>query len=169
MNDYEQKARELARRIVRQLESRDLPIREADEPAEVRHIRAQVAELNRRLADIKRDDTGDEARLNNSQINLSSRARNRNQSTDFETSNVDARTAQSSSAQPSFEHRPAQTGTGGTFVSAVHPSGQRFGISEAVTELVDYLEHSTATKKICDLEAGDKPCDHCEMCSSRGF
>jgi predicted nucleic acid-binding Zn-ribbon protein len=46
-----------------------------------------------------------------------------------------------------------------------HPSQQRFGISEAVSELVDYFER----EKICEMEPGGKPCDHCGMCSARGF
>lgn len=54
----------------------------------------------------------------------------------------------------------------GIYVPAAHPSQERFGVDEAtVSELVDYFE-STRT---CDLEPGGKPCDHCAMCSSRGF
>jgi hypothetical protein len=46
-----------------------------------------------------------------------------------------------------------------------HPSQQRFGINEAVSELVDCFEQ----EKICEIEPGGKPCDHCGMCSSRGY
>lgn len=47
-----------------------------------------------------------------------------------------------------------------------HPSQERFGVEEAtVTELVDFFEK----EKICNVEPGGKPCDHCAMCSSRGF
>ncbi len=47
-----------------------------------------------------------------------------------------------------------------------HPSQQRFGVEEAVvSELVDFFEK----EKSCSIEPGGKPCDHCEMCSSRGF
>lgn len=54
----------------------------------------------------------------------------------------------------------------GTYVPATsHPSEERFGISEAVSELVDYFER----EKVCNVEPGEKPCDHCAMCSSRGF
>lgn len=50
--------------------------------------------------------------------------------------------------------------------NTVHASQEKFDIDEAtVAEVVDYFE---ATKK-CDLEPGGKPCDHCSMCSSRGF
>lgn len=54
----------------------------------------------------------------------------------------------------------------GMYVPATHPSQERFGINEAVvSELVDFFE----SEKTCQLEPGGKPCDHCAMCSSRGF
>src|ERR1044071_7297917 len=47
-----------------------------------------------------------------------------------------------------------------------HPSLDRFSIDEAtVSELVDF----TQNEKACSLEPGGKPCDHCAMCSTRGF
>jgi hypothetical protein len=47
-----------------------------------------------------------------------------------------------------------------------HPSIERFGVEEAtVSELVDYFQN----EKACSIEPGGKPCDHCAMCSSRGF
>jgi hypothetical protein len=47
-----------------------------------------------------------------------------------------------------------------------HPSQERFGVEEAtVSELVDYFQ----SEKTCTIEPGGKPCDHCSMCSSRGF
>jgi hypothetical protein len=47
-----------------------------------------------------------------------------------------------------------------------HPSQERFGIEEAtVAELVEFFE----SEKKCAVEPGGKPCDHCSMCSSRGF
>jgi hypothetical protein len=49
---------------------------------------------------------------------------------------------------------------------ASHPSMERFGVEEAtVSELVEYFQN----EKACSLEPGGKPCDHCAMCSSRGF
>lgn len=48
----------------------------------------------------------------------------------------------------------------------LHPSQERFGIEEAtVAELVDFFQK----EKACSVEPGGKPCDHCAMCSSRGF
>lgn len=47
-----------------------------------------------------------------------------------------------------------------------HPSQERFGVQEAtVAELVEFFEN----EKKCSVEPGGKPCDHCSMCSSRGF
>jgi hypothetical protein len=47
-----------------------------------------------------------------------------------------------------------------------HPSQEKFGVEEAVvSQLVDYFEK----EKTCSVEPGNKPCDHCAMCSSRGF
>ncbi|HKR59650.1 MAG TPA: hypothetical protein VJS64_07935 [Pyrinomonadaceae bacterium] len=47
-----------------------------------------------------------------------------------------------------------------------HPSEERFGVEEAtVSALVDFFEK----EKLCSVEPGGKPCDHCAMCSSRGF
>lgn len=55
---------------------------------------------------------------------------------------------------------------GGVNAAAAHPSQERFGIDEAVvSELVDFFQN----EKTCGMEPGSKPCDHCEMCSSRGF
>lgn len=47
-----------------------------------------------------------------------------------------------------------------------HPSQEKFGVEEAtVAELVDFFEK----EKQCSVEPGGKPCDHCAMCSTRGF
>jgi hypothetical protein len=47
-----------------------------------------------------------------------------------------------------------------------HPSQERFAVEEAtVSELVEFFE----SEKKCSVEPGGKPCDHCSMCSSRGF
>jgi len=47
-----------------------------------------------------------------------------------------------------------------------HPSQERFGVEEAaVSELVEFFE----TEKQCTVDPSGKPCDHCAMCSSRGF
>ncbi|HEX8709810.1 MAG TPA: hypothetical protein VF723_16330 [Pyrinomonadaceae bacterium] len=54
----------------------------------------------------------------------------------------------------------------GIYVPAAHPSQDKFGVDEAaISELVDFFEG----EKKCELEPGGKPCDHCAMCSTRGF
>jgi len=51
-------------------------------------------------------------------------------------------------------------------INTGHPSMEKFGVEEAtVSELVDFFQ----SEKACSLEPGGKPCDHCAMCSSRGF
>jgi hypothetical protein len=86
--------------------------------------------------------------------------------------------AEVSSEEGSFEFMPA-TPAASDFVPATHspwlrdfnatvahPSQERFGVEEAtVTELVEFFE----SEKKCSMEPGGKPCDHCSMCSSRGF
>jgi hypothetical protein len=47
-----------------------------------------------------------------------------------------------------------------------HQCQEQFtGIGEAVSELVEFFER----EKTCTVEPGGKPCDHCGLCSSRGF
>ena len=47
-----------------------------------------------------------------------------------------------------------------------HASEERFGVEEAaVTELVEFFEN----EKKCSVDPSGKPCDHCAMCSGRGF
>jgi acyl-homoserine lactone acylase PvdQ len=69
---------------------------------------------------------------------------------------------QGASPQP---QRVGQQFSSSTYVPAVHPSQERFGIDDAVSELVDFFER----EKVCSVEPGEKPCDQCGMCSARGF
>ena len=81
----------------------------------------------------------------------------------------DAQSVGQGSTQRPFQ--PASIGVrspwlSGMYVPASHPSQEKFGVEEAtVSELVDFFEGT----KTCELEPGGKPCDHCSMCSSRGF
>jgi len=75
----------------------------------------------------------------------------------------------SSDHTPSIAQRPVplthSPWLAGVNATAAHPSQERFGVEEAVvSELVDFFEK----EKACSLETS-KPCDHCAMCSSRGF
>lgn len=47
-----------------------------------------------------------------------------------------------------------------------HPSQDRFSIAEAI---VDQTFVGVSKEKACTFEPNGKPCDHCSMCSSRGF
>ncbi len=50
--------------------------------------------------------------------------------------------------------------------SSLHPSTEKFNLAEAVVEeLVEFFEK----EKTCTFEPNGKACDHCSMCSSRGF
>ena len=75
------------------------------------------------------------------------------------------------SVYPTTERAPAVLRTHSPWLAGVndtiaHPSQERFGVEEAtVAELVDYFQN----EKTCSIEPGGKPCDHCSMCSSRGF
>ena len=50
--------------------------------------------------------------------------------------------------------------------SAMHPSHERFNIAEAIA---DNLFGRDPKEKACTFEPNGRPCDHCSMCSSRGF
>ncbi len=45
-----------------------------------------------------------------------------------------------------------------------HPSLDKFSIAEAIADQV-----FGSKEKACTFEPNDRPCDHCSMCSSRGF
>ena len=49
---------------------------------------------------------------------------------------------------------------------SIHPSQERFEIAEAIA---DAIFTSPTNEKACAFEPSAKPCDHCSMCSSRGF
>jgi hypothetical protein len=47
-----------------------------------------------------------------------------------------------------------------------HPSQEKFAVAEAVA---DVIVGNLSREKACEFEPNGKPCDHCSMCSSRGF
>jgi hypothetical protein len=53
-----------------------------------------------------------------------------------------------------------------TFTPPMHASQEKFSIAEAIA---DAIFDGTSKEKACTFEPNDKPCDHCSMCSSRGF
>ena len=49
---------------------------------------------------------------------------------------------------------------------STHPSQERFEVVEAIA---DQIFAGIQKEKACTFEPNGKPCDHCSMCSSRGF
>jgi len=121
------------------------PASKSDVSAELAAMRAGLNELQKRLAQIE--------------------ARVRFDASEFDASGITYGAAPVSRADMPvlITHSPWLAGVN---ASVAHPSQEKFGVEEAtVSELVDYFEK----EKTCSVEPGGKPCDHCSMCSSRGF
>ncbi len=52
------------------------------------------------------------------------------------------------------------------FTAPIHASQEKFSIAEAIA---DAIFDGVSKEKACTFEPNGKPCDHCSMCSSRGF
>jgi hypothetical protein len=158
MSSSEQdRIRELAERVARRLS--DAPEQAVAPDAgggELSTLRASLSEIQRRLAHIESHITNGEACEHGATVTRRSNA---------------AAIAQQSSpppAQTSFAPTETRsTWLSGTYVPVTsHPSQEQFtGIGEAVSELVEFFER----EKTCTVEPGGKPCDHCGLCSARGF
>jgi hypothetical protein len=147
-------ARQLAERIARRLaqhNNQESPATSAKDASadvgeELAAMRLSLTELQQKLAHIESHLTREE-RATNSPTHGARRDANR-----------------TLAAQPPGKIQSPWLS--GMYVPAAHPSQERFGVEEdAVSELVDYFER----EKTCNLEPGGKSCDHCSMCSSRGF
>jgi|SRR5438270_9771905 len=144
MSTEQDQARALAERIAARLArepERAANDTDADVSQELAALRATLGEMQQRLAHIESHVT-----------------------------HTDEHAAHATPQQRSTTDQTTRTSpphwTTSTYIPVVeHPSQERFGIGEAVEELVDYFER----EKICNVEPGGKPCDHCAMCSSRGF
>ncbi|HEV2708517.1 MAG TPA: hypothetical protein VGV59_21565 [Pyrinomonadaceae bacterium] len=165
MSSEQEQARALAERIARRLsraegrEGSDVEARAGSGDAvgaDLSALRAGLSEIQRRLAHIeshiRHDETCDESQP--------ARAQEEQPATRQSAASGVREDA------PTGSHSTHARWLSGTYVPATeHPSAERFGIGEAVSEIVDYFER----EKTCSMEPGDKPCDHCAMCSSRGF
>ncbi|MBA3356643.1 MAG: hypothetical protein H0U18_12055 [Pyrinomonadaceae bacterium] len=152
MNTELEQARLIAERIARRVSggsgnqsSTAAPSSPSDLSAELAAMRAELSELQKRLAQI-------ESKVRSSSPNTT-------------TSEI-----RFTSSSPSRSDRPVllthSPWLAGVNASVAHPSQEKFGVEEAtVSELVDFFEK----ERTCSLEPGGKPCDHCAMCSSRGF
>jgi hypothetical protein len=147
-------AREIAERIARRVSggaggpaNRAQPAGEVS--AELAAVRAGLSELQRKISQLE--------------AKVSSEASSTGASpTNFSLSNAGQSASTGPSGVPST-HSPWLAGINSSYS---HPSQEKFGVEEAtVTELVDFFEK----EKQCTIEPGGKPCDHCAMCSSRGF
>jgi len=142
-------AREIAERIARRVsgDSQSKPNRAYPKPevnAELAAVRAGISDLQRKLTQL-------EAKVSSA-------------STEQQPTANDATPDSRIQQKPVLvTHSPWLAGINASYS---HPSLEKFGVEEAtVTELVDFFEK----EKICSVEPGAKPCDHCAMCSSRGF
>ena len=154
MSSDQDQVRQLAERIARRVaeSTQQKSTHNAEAPElndELSELRQSLAELQQRLANIESHLTPEERASNEKP------AARQGQHTTV------AQTAHKESA-------PATRSPwlSGMYVPAAHPSQEKFGVEEAtVSELVDFFEGT----KTCELEPCGKPCDHCSMCSSRGF
>ncbi|HKC64831.1 MAG TPA: hypothetical protein VKB86_14405 [Pyrinomonadaceae bacterium] len=154
MSTEKDQARAIAERIARRVSEgrEDGSVRRVesagDVSSELAAMRASLEELQRKLVQIESHITGGSGGAASSR---NARA-NEQERTD------------SQSHSPSVGVRSPWLS--GMYVPAAHPSQERFGVEEAaVSELVDFFE----SEKKCELDPSGKPCDHCAMCSSRGF
>jgi hypothetical protein len=136
-------ARQIAERVAKRVSNNPStqPRATATEvSAELAAVRSTLSELQQKLVQI-------EARMNSAKAEP-----------------MHSHSSPSASARPvPLTHSPWLAGVNAGFA---HPSQERFGVEEAaVTELVDFFEK----EKTCTMEPGGKPCDHCAMCSTRGF
>ncbi|HEV3470144.1 MAG TPA: hypothetical protein VG148_12540 [Pyrinomonadaceae bacterium] len=146
MSSEQDRARELAERVARRLAGDQAAggAREEARGGELSALRTSLSEIQKRLAHIE------------SHLTHEGRCEH------------DAPAAEEPTAsQPGAAAPTRSMWLSGTYVPATaHPSQERFTeIGEAVAELVDFFER----EKTCTVEPGGKPCDHCGMCSSRGF
>ena len=145
--DLEQ-ARLIAERIARRVSGRKVTPSAADSrsdvSAELAAMRASLSELQMRLAQLEAKITSEPAQL-----------------TGYDSYSP------SGAARPERRFPPTHSPwLAGVNATAAHPSQEKFRVEEAVvSELVDFFEK----EKTCSVEPGGKPCDHCAMCSTRGF
>jgi hypothetical protein len=158
MSSEQDRVREIATRIARRVsqpggEATPEPDANAGNVGEeLAAVRETLSELQARLARIESHITHED-----------DRHLQRAQDEDRQARVATSHREDASTRPPTFARSPWLSGI---YVPAAHPSQERFGVDEAaLSELVDYFEK----EKTCSLEPGGKPCDHCSMCSTRGF
>ena len=175
-------ARLIAERIARRVAGNPAPRSRNAAPAnsELAEIRSVLTDLQRKLDQVESKMGGEEHR----KVEETPRARFHNfvgaatatgASAGESPATSRTRTNQKSAARTSelradkfseFTPPTHSPWLSGVYIPATHASEERFGVEEAtVSELVEFFEN----EKKCSMEPGEKPCDHCSMCSSRGF
>ncbi len=154
-------AREMAERIARRVSgtSDSMPSstqQRTGVSAELAAVRAGLNELQRKISQLEKA-VSSESTDGPGGLNLS------NDLSSGVSSRPRPSYLQAQPSPPPSTHSPWLAGINASYS---HPSQEQFGVEEAtVTELVDFFEK----EKLCSVEPGGKPCDHCAMCSSRGF
>jgi hypothetical protein len=144
MSTEQDQAREIAERIARRVSAESSqairPPQTGEVSSELAAVRAGLSELQRKISQL-------EAKITTTPSREPAAVR-----------------SFPSATQPTpTTHSPWLAGINSSYS---HPSEEKFGVEEAtVSELVDFFEK----EKTCSVEPGGKPCDHCAMCSSRGF
>ena len=157
MSTEQDQVRAMAERIARRVSQ----VREVDDGVSARvegkgDVGDELAAMRESLEELKQ-------RLVQIESHVTKRADDASQSMRASQSNEQKSSERQSSSSSNGVRSPWLSGM---YVPATHPSQERFGIEEAaVSELVDFFEK----EKKCELEPGGKPCDHCAMCSTRGF
>jgi hypothetical protein len=152
MNTEPDQARAIAERIARRFASGNPGASEpisgrSEVTSEIAKVRANISELQKRLVQL-------EANLSPQPLTSNEVARNASPFSD--------QLLAPAPAIP-FTHSPWLAGVN---AAAAHAAEERFGVEEAtINELVDFFQ----SEKMCSLDPSGQPCDHCAMCSSRGF
>jgi hypothetical protein len=144
MSTEQDQAREIAERIARRVSAEGgssvRPQATGEVSSELAAVRAGLSELQRKISQLEAKITTTPSR-----------------------EPAAVRSFPSAATPAPTTHSPWLAGINSSYS---HPSQEKFGVEEAtVTELVDFFEK----EKTCSVEPGGKPCDHCAMCSSRGF
>ncbi|HZI19143.1 MAG TPA: hypothetical protein VEY09_11155 [Pyrinomonadaceae bacterium] len=163
MSTERDRVRELAERVARRLG--DAPGRAGGAPVEgtdLPSLRSALGEIQRRLAHIESHLAHDGA-CDHEASGPGSGAKG-----DEPPRQQAAARGPGQGGEKASQASARSTWLSGTYVPAAvsHPSQDHFtNVGEAVSELVEFLEG----EKTCTVEPGGKPCDHCGMCSARGF
>jgi hypothetical protein len=144
MSTEQDQAREIAERIARRVSAESpssmRPAQTGEVSSELAAVRAGLSELQRKISQLEAKITTTPSR-----------------------EPAAVRSFPSAAPTAPTTHSPWLAGINSSYS---HPSQEKFGVEEAtVAELVDFFEK----EKTCSVEPGGKPCDHCAMCSSRGF